>query len=52
MGLTPDTAALDAAELKRYDLIWRRFLASQMADAKTTVQTVSLEARTRALAHA
>ena len=52
VGLTPDTAALDAAELKLYDLIWRRFLASQMADAKTTVKTVSLEARKPALAHA
>ena len=42
---------MDAAELKLYELVWRRFLASQMADAKTTVRTVSLEARKPALAH-
>ena len=52
--LTPDRAAeagMDAAELKLYDLVWKRFLASQMADAKTTVRTVSLAARKPALAH-
>lgn len=42
---------LEAAELKLYNLIWRRFVASQMADAKTTVRTVSLVARKPALAH-
>ena len=41
----------DAALMKLYDLIWRRFLASQMADAKTTLRTVSMEARKPALAH-
>ncbi len=51
VALTPQTAALDAPELKLYDLIWRRFLASQMADAKTTVKTVSLAARKPMLAH-
>ncbi len=35
---------LDGMDLKLYDLIWRRFVASQMADAKTTVRTISLEA--------
>ena len=50
--LTPQNAALEAAELKLYDLIWRRFLASQMADAKTTVKTVSLEAHKGGLLHA
>ena len=50
---TPQTiAGLDAQALKLYDLIWRRFLASQMADAKTTVKTVSLEARKPGLTHA
>lgn len=50
---TPQTiAGLDAQALKLYDLVWRRFVASQMADAKTTVKTVSLEARKPALAHA
>ena len=49
---TPQTiAGLDPQALKLYDLIWRRFLASQMADAKTTVKTVSLEARKPGLAH-
>ena len=43
---------LEAAELKLYDLIWRRFVASQMADAKTTVKTVLIEPRKPALAHA
>ena len=42
---------MDAQELKLYDLIWRRFVASQMADAKTTVTTISLAARKPALAH-
>ncbi len=51
VDLTPRSADMDAAELKLYDLIWRRFLASQMADAQTTVKTVSIEARKPALAH-
>lgn len=51
VALTPAEAAMDAAALKLYDLIWRRFLASQMADAKTTVRTVSLVARKPALSH-
>lgn len=46
-----DAAGMDAQELKLYDLIWRRFVASQMADAKTTVTTVSLAACKPALAH-
>ncbi|MBQ5795021.1 MAG: type I DNA topoisomerase, partial [Kiritimatiellae bacterium] len=37
--LTPQRASMDASELKLYDLIWRRFVASQMSDAKTTVKT-------------
>ena len=49
---TPKTIqGLETSELKLYDLIWRRFVASQMADAKTTVKTVSLEARKGGLAH-
>ena len=51
VGLTPQTAQLEAAELKLYDLIWRRFVASQMADAKTTVKTVSIAAVKPGLAH-
>ncbi len=50
--MTPETAELDATELKLYDLVWRRFVASQMADAKTTVRTVSLAAVKPVLAHA
>ena len=51
VALTPQTAKLEAAELKLYDLIWRRFVASQMSDAKTTVKTVSIAAVKPALAH-
>ena len=51
VALTPDAANLDAAELKLYDLVWRRFLASQMADAATTVRTAYLAARKSGLAH-
>ena len=51
VALQPQASGLDSADLKLYDLVWRRFLASQMADAKTTVRTVSLEARKTALAH-
>lgn len=43
-----DITTLEAPELKLYDLIWRRFLASQMADAKTLVRTVSLEPKKNA----
>lgn len=42
---------MDAAELKLYDLIWRRFVASQMSDAKTTVTTLSLSAKKPGLLH-
>lgn len=49
--LTPGASGLESSELKLYDLIWRRFLASQMSDARTTVRTASLEARKPALAH-
>ncbi|MCR5752338.1 MAG: type I DNA topoisomerase [Kiritimatiellae bacterium] len=52
--LTPKRASesgMDSQELKLYDLVWRRFVASQMADAKTTVTTVSIGARKPAIAH-
>lgn len=43
VNLRPQNAdGMDDSERKLYDLIWRRFLASQMSDAKTTVTTVSL----------
>ena len=51
VALVPEAAGLEAAELKLYDLVWRRFLASQMADARTTVRTAALAARKPALAH-
>ncbi|MBP5286101.1 MAG: type I DNA topoisomerase [Kiritimatiellae bacterium] len=43
-ALTPDLSGLDAQDQKLYDLIWRRFVASQMADAKTTLKTACLKA--------
>ena len=52
--MTPARAAeagMDAAELKLYELVWRRFVASQMADAKTTVKTMSISASKPGLAH-
>ena len=49
--LTPKAAKMEAAELKLYDLIWRRFVASQMADAKTTVKTIAIAAVKPGLAH-
>lgn len=51
IALEPGAAKMEAAELKLYDLIWRRFIASQMADAKTTLKTAVLAARKPALAH-
>lgn len=38
--------ALSAAELKLYDLIWKRTLASQMLDAKGTTASVVVQAQT------
>ncbi len=51
VSFSPDGANLEAAEQKLYELVWKRFLASQMADAKTTVKTVSLEARKGGIMH-
>lgn len=39
------SSALDRDELRMYDLIWKRTLASQMADAKYETTTVTLEVR-------
>ena len=36
-------SGLDSYSARLYDLIWRRFVASQMADAKSSLRTVSLE---------
>ena len=43
---------LDEAAAKLYDLIWRRFVASQMADARFSLRTVSLEPLKEGLSHA
>ena len=46
---TPESLAgkLDAPELKLYDLIWRRFIASQMAPARLSQRTVEYRIGTR-----
>ena len=36
-------SGLDASSAKLYELVWRRFVASQMADAKFSQRTVSME---------
>ncbi|MCQ2388384.1 MAG: type I DNA topoisomerase [Kiritimatiellae bacterium] len=45
-------AGLDGAMAKLYDLIWRRFVASQMADARLAVRTVEMAPVKAALRHA
>ena len=47
----PAEAGLDAASTKLYDLIWRRFVASQMAEARLVQTTVGLEAEKDSLRH-
>ena len=49
--LHPAEAGLDAASTKLYDLIWRRFVASQMAEARLVQTTVGLEAEKDSLRH-
>ncbi|MBR0197664.1 MAG: type I DNA topoisomerase [Kiritimatiellae bacterium] len=51
IGLMPADSDLTAADLKLYDLIWRRFIASQMSEARTTVKTAYLEAVKQGLTH-
>ena len=41
---TPKSTALKERELKLYDLIWKRTVATQMADARQTNITVQIEA--------
>ncbi|MCS5698358.1 type I DNA topoisomerase [Cyanobium sp. FGCU-52] len=41
---TPSETGLDGRDLALYDLIWKRTVASQMADAKLTMLAVDLEA--------
>ena len=49
--MRPAEAGLDAASTKLYDLIWRRFVASQMAEARLVQTTVGLEAEKDGLRH-
>ena len=47
----PAELGLDAPSLKLYDLIWRRFVASQMSDAQLKQTTVGIEAVKDGLRH-
>lgn len=51
---TPESlkGVLDAPSLKLYELIWKRFVASQMAAAKIAQKTVEIEPVKAGLAHA
>ena len=40
----PGAEGMEAGEAKLYELVWKRFVASQMADARTTVRTAFLSA--------
>jgi len=43
---TPQDTGLSGSEFKLYDLIWKRTVATQMADAKLEFTNVELEAKT------
>ena len=47
----PGELDLDASSAKLYDLIWRRFMACQMTDAKLSQKTVGIEAEKDSLRH-
>ncbi len=47
----PEDLQLDAQSMKLYDLIWRRFVASQMASARMSQTTVGIEAEKDELRH-
>ena len=53
VGRTPESLreVLDAPALKLYDLIWRRFVASQMAAAKVAQKTVEIVPVKEGMAH-
>ena len=42
VNVVPGSVKLDAAQAKLYDLVWRRFVSSQMAEAKLEIRSVSL----------
>jgi DNA topoisomerase I len=50
---TPESlrGRLDASELKLYDLIWRRFVASQMSSAEIDQKGIAIDARCAASAN-
>ena len=47
----PGTLDLDAASAKLYDLVWRRFMASQMSDARLLQKTVGISAEKEGIRH-
>lgn len=49
--LAGPASGLDGSDLKLYDLIWRRFIASQMSEAKTVVRTAYIKPVKQQLAH-
>ena len=51
VALEPASAELEPKVQKLYDLVWRRFVASQMAEARTTLRTASIEASKPGLMH-
>ena len=42
---TPDTTKLSGSQLKLYDLIWKRFLASQMSEALFDATSIEIAAK-------
>ncbi len=51
VSMQPASSGLEGPMLKLYDLIWRRFVASQMADARLVQKTVGIEAVKDGLRH-
>ena len=47
----PGAMDLEPRMLKLYDLIWKRFMASQMGEAKLSLRTVEIEAEKPGLRH-
>lgn len=51
VNAVPGSLKLDSAQAKLYELVWRRFVASQMAEARLEVRTVSLVPEKPGLRH-
>ena len=49
--MTAAPSSLDSRAQKLYDLIWRRFVASQMSPARTTLTSVSIKAIKPGIVH-